>query len=234
MTVNFSVAILLGAAMAYYVLLSSAFYGIVDGLVIFISGSQITDSPDSYTAFGTRYIPIVLLGLIYPLSIMKEKSSFVRLNSGGILFVIFNVLCLIAVGLRALGINTFTTSGSAHISSSDKMCHHDWNCLKHNDSVHIALFASSWATLAGVLTVSFFLHSVVTVVLKNNAHQEKNSRDLSLGYLAVGTCYALIGILGYFGFRGNGFPQGDITSNALDMFASDNPFAFIIRFMLCL
>jgi F0F1-type ATP synthase membrane subunit c/vacuolar-type H+-ATPase subunit K len=70
--------------------------------------------------------------------------------------------------------------------------------------------------------------------MKNNEHQEKNRRDLTIGYVATGTCYLIIGALGYFGFRGNGFPQGIITQNALDMFANDNPFAFIIRFMLFL
>ena len=55
---------------------------------------------------------------------------------------------------------------------------------------------------------------------------------MRLGYLAVGMSYLLIGLVGYFGFRGNGFPQGDISQNALDMFAPDNPFAFVIRFVV--
>ena len=123
--------------MAYYTLLSSAFYGVIDGLTMWASGSEISPDPDSWTDYSARYTPIALFGLIYPLAIMKEKSSFVRLNSGGIFFVVFNTLCLIAVGLRALAINDFTTGGSTDIDSDDKSCKDDWNCLKHNDSVHI-------------------------------------------------------------------------------------------------
>lgn len=42
--------------------------------------------------------------------------------------------------------------------------------------------------------------------MKNNREEKNNSRDLMLGYTAVGSSYAIIAILGYLGFRGNGFP----------------------------
>jgi hypothetical protein len=119
---------------------------------------------------------------------------------------LFNVGCLLFVGIRAVATNTFTTGGSSHIDSSDKKCDSDWQCLKHNKDVHIELFGANWATLAGILTLSFFIHNVICVIMRNNEKQDKNVRDLSLGYIAVGTCYVLIGILGYLGFRGNGFP----------------------------
>ena len=99
---------------------------------------------------------------------MKEKSSFVRINAGGILFVIFNIGCLLAIGIRALAINTFTTSGDTKVPSDDKECKDDWNCVRHNPDVTITLFAGNWATLCGILTLSYFIHNVITVVMKNN------------------------------------------------------------------
>ena len=51
-------------------------------------------------------------------------------------------------------------------------------------------------------------------------------------YLVVGASYLVIGILGYFEFRGNGFPKKSCLQNALDMFAPENPFAFVIRFLV--
>lgn len=83
-----------------------------------------------------------------------------------------------------------------------------------------------------MLTLSFFVHNCVIIIIKNNKHEEHNVRDLGLGYLAVGSCYFFIGLLGFFGFSGNGFPQGQIEQNALDMFQSTNPFAFVIRWVL--
>jgi len=194
--------------MAYFVLINSAFFGVIDAFVIWGSGNELDTA--SWAAFSERYTPFVLVGVIYPLSIMKEKSSFVKINSGGIFFVIFNVGCLLAVGFRALAINTFTTSGSTHISSDDKGCDDDWNCVRHNPDVHIDLFSGNWAVLSGMLTTAFFSHNFVVVIMKNNHVPANNYRDLWLGYCATGGCYLLIGVLGYFGFRGNGFPQGDI------------------------
>lgn len=99
-------------------------------------------------------------------------------------------------------------------------------------AVHIELFDKGFLITAGVLTLSFFVHNCVILIIKNNRHAEHNVRDLGLGYLAVGTCYFFIGLLGFFGFSGNGFPQGAIEQNALDMFQSTNPFAFVIRCVL--
>jgi len=98
--------------------------------------------------------------------------------------------------------------------------------------VHIELFEKGFFITAGVLTLSFFVHNCVILIIKNNRHEENNVRDLGLGYLAVGTCYFFIGLLGFFGFSGNGFPQGAIEQNALDMFQATNPFAFVIRCVL--
>jgi sodium-coupled neutral amino acid transporter 9 len=68
--------------------------------------------------------------------------------------------------------------------------------------------------------------------MKNNENHEHNSRDLALGYMAAGVSYLTIAIIGYFGFRGNGFPQSSIAQNALDMFSPTNPLAFIFRLIL--
>ena len=82
------------------------------------------------------------------------------------------------------------------------------------------------------LTLSYFLHNCIAIIMKNNEKKEKNPRDLALGYTAAGSSYLTIAILGYFGFRGNGFPQSAISQNALDMFSPTNPLAFIFRIIL--
>ena len=76
--------------------------------------------------------------LIFVLN-FKDKSTYIRLNSGGIFFVMSIILFLIFVGFRALATNTFTLE-SEKITSSDRKCDNDWNCLKHNDKVEISLY----------------------------------------------------------------------------------------------
>ena len=85
---------------------------------------------------------------------------------------------------------------------------------------------------SGILTLSYFLHNCVVFIIKNNEKEENNSRDLKLGYFAAGMSYLSIAIIGYFGFKGNGFPQSSISQNALDMFSPTNPLAFIVRIIL--
>ena len=168
--------------------------------------------------------------LIFMLNI-REKATYIRINSGGIFFVIVIIGFLICVGIRALVINTFTTNNEP-IPDSNKKCKDDWNCLKHNNKVHISLFETNFFLLSGILTLSFFLHNCIAVIMKNNEKQENNNRDLALGYIAAGSSYLSIAVIGYFGFTGNGFPQSAITQNALDMFSSTNPLAFMIRIIL--
>ena len=85
---------------------------------------------------------------------------------------------------------------------------------------------------SGILTLSYFLHNCVVIIIKNNEKKENNSRDLKLGYFAAGMSYLSIAIIGYFGFKGNGFPQSSISQNALDMFSATNPLAFVVRIIL--
>ncbi|CAG9317832.1 SLC38A9 [Blepharisma stoltei] len=224
-----SCLVMLGASMVYNVLMNSSFYDIIDGISLWTTDNDI-GCKTCWSGFSSRYTPFILMGCLMVMVNIKEKQKIVKINSLGIYFVLTITIFLIFVGLRAITLDTFTTD-SEHIPDSDKKCHHDWNCLKHNHKVEIDLVKPNFLLLSGILTLSYFIHNCIVIIMKNNAEPEKNGRDLSLGYLAVGVCYFLIGTLGYFGFKGNGFTQ-DITQNALDMFASTNILAFIMRIVL--
>ncbi|OMJ68181.1 hypothetical protein SteCoe_34444 [Stentor coeruleus] len=230
-TLIMSCSVLVGATMAFNVLINSSFFNILKGLGKWISGSEISSCDDCWDDFSGRYTPFILMGLLIFLLNFKEKSTYIKLNSGGIFFVFANLIFLISVGIRALIINTFTTHHES-IENDDKKCDDDWNCLKHNNKVEITLFKSDFFMLSGILTFSYFLHNCIAIIMKNNEHQEKNNRDLALGYVAAAGSYMSIAVIGYFGFKGNGFPQKNISQNALDMFSPTNPLAFIVRIIL--
>jgi solute carrier family 38 (sodium-coupled neutral amino acid transporter), member 9 len=231
LTLIMSCSIFVGATMAFNVLMNSSFFNVLKGLSIWITGNEISSCDDCWEDFSARYTPFILMGLLMFILNFKEKSTYIKLNSGGIFFVLAILVFLISVGIRALALNTFTLNHES-ISSSDKKCSDDWNCLKHSKPVEITLYEPNFLMLGGILTLSFFLHNCIAIMLKNNEHQEKNGRDLALGYLAAGSSYMSIAVIGYFGFKGNGFPQSAITQNALDMFAPTNPLAFIFRIIL--
>lgn len=50
--------------------------------------------------------------------------------------------------------------------------------------------------------IGYFLHTVSLPIIKNNANQEKNERDVFLGYVLVGASYIFVGIMGSIGFSG--------------------------------
>ena len=64
------------------------------------------------------------------------------------------------------------------------------------------MFNTNFTPLAGVLGVGFFLHPFTVPIVRNNLNQKNNERDVSWGYFLVFLSYALIGLFGYFGFRG--------------------------------
>ena len=67
------------------------------------------------------------------------------------------------------------------------------------------LFNTDFSPLAGTLGIGYFLHTVSLPIIKNNAKQENNERDVFLGYLLVGLSYISVGIMGSIGFIGTYF-----------------------------
>lgn len=113
-TVLMSAVLLLGALMAYNVILNSSFYLILDALSIWISGDAI-GCGSCWNEFSSRYTPLILMGMLVALLNIKQKKTYIRFNSKGVYFVITTVTFLCAVGIRALCINHWTTHGSSHM-----------------------------------------------------------------------------------------------------------------------
>jgi hypothetical protein len=65
---------------------------------------------------------------------------------------------------------------------------------------YIYMFNSSFNTLAGMLGIGYFLHTVSIPIVKNNRNQENNERDVTIGYILVMMTYIIVGVMGYFGF----------------------------------
>lgn len=59
------------------------------------------------------YTPFVLMGMLWYLGTFRNKETYIKMNSGGLLFVLIICVSIMAIGIRALAINTFTTGGSS-------------------------------------------------------------------------------------------------------------------------
>ncbi|RCN27348.1 hypothetical protein ANCCAN_26918, partial [Ancylostoma caninum] len=97
------------------------------------------------------------------------------------------------------------------------------------DSIHYAKsFSWRFPALTGTMTLSYFIHNAVITILRNQKNPENNARDLSIGYSLAAFCYVFIGFTFYAGFPVqrscisdnflNNFGAGDILSSTARMF----------------
>lgn len=123
---------------------------------------------------------------------MKKINFLIKINSYGIYFMLILLVFIIYTGFSSIYNTTY-----------------DFNYLKNSDDPtqprHLYLFGENPSLLAGSLTMGFFSHSFVLPIIKNNANQKNNKRDLFYGYCLVTLTYIIIGILGYIGFSGKKF-----------------------------
>eukprot|EP00828_Plagiopyla_frontata_P040085 TRINITY_DN5328_c0_g1_i9.p2 TRINITY_DN5328_c0_g1~~TRINITY_DN5328_c0_g1_i9.p2 ORF type:complete len:100 (-),score=9.49 TRINITY_DN5328_c0_g1_i9:652-951(-) len=63
---------------------------------------------------------------------------------------------------------------------------------------NLKLITADLSSVCGVFGLAFFIHSIITTILKNNQHQDKNKRDVLLAYILTGVIYGVLGIFGGF------------------------------------
>jgi hypothetical protein len=122
---------------------------------------------------------------------MKKVNFLIKINSYGVYFVSIIIIYALARGIIAL----FSTSYDFEYIHNDDT----------NDVRHILLYGESPNILLGILTASYFSHSFILPIMKNNENANNNNRDLFIGYFLVYLTYLSIGILGYIGFSEKGF-----------------------------
>lgn len=233
----FSLLVLLGAVIVYWVLMSNFLYhsvGYVYDLItdanidlIFGEKNSTTVPPnvlcagdilensnsEKVTLFNTVWgltttVPVFLIFIIGPLINFRSVTFFTRFNSLGTLSVMYILLFVVLKSSR-FGIN---------LDLSDVT------------SINFTpLFKSTFPALSGMAALSFFIHNIIITIMRNNRHQENNARDLSLAYLLVTMTYAFIGILFYICFP---LQKGCIADNLLNNFQNWDPMTVIARVFL--
>jgi hypothetical protein len=122
---------------------------------------------------------------------MREVNLLIKVNSYSVYFVSIIILYVIMRGIFALWYTSYDFE------------------YKHNveDNIvrHILLYGENPNILFGILTGSFFSHSFILPIMKNNENAKNNKRDLFIGYFLVYITYLLVGILGYIGFSDRNF-----------------------------
>ena len=119
----------------------------------------------------------------------KDLTVFIKIASFGTISCLTLTVMILAFGIYAMVINKFEVDVVPYTSG------------------HLALFSTNFASLAGVLGIAYFLHPVIIPICRANKHQDKNVRDVGLGYFYVYLTYITIGVFGYIGFSGRYFRE---------------------------
>lgn len=160
----------------------------------------------------------------------KDLSIFIRLMSYGSAFIMALIVFIIGFGFYGIASTHYEIMPSGDVIPP---------YTPEDDTRYIKLFNSDFSPLAGALGIGYFLHTVSLPIVRNNQNQDKNERDVFLGYLLVGFTYISVGIMGSIGFVGGYFSEyylknktSTMEQNCMNMFAVKDGLAFFMRFAL--
>jgi hypothetical protein len=163
--------------------------------VIQLIGGDIdpNDLTPRFDRFSLLYCALIICLLFFPLLIMKQMNILIKIASYGVYFVSVIFGYVIVTGIMSLTNTSFDFETKANHNQDP------------NTTRHLYLFGDSPSNLMGILMSSYFSHSFILPILKNNQNPQNNKRDLFFGYLLVFSTYIIIGLMGYIGFSGYKF-----------------------------
>ncbi|BES98630.1 Transmembrane amino acid transporter protein [Nesidiocoris tenuis] len=231
----FSLIVLLGANIVYWILMSNFLYHSVN-YIVGITEDTAYDTTGNMSYFPAAVfcpndaalagnsslvsntykaiwnidvtVPVFLALLIGPLLNFKSPTFFTKFNSLGTLSVMYLIVFVI-VKSSIWGVNLDVT---------------------HTESLHYSpLVKDSFPATAGMLALSFFIHNIIITVMRSNANQKNNGRDLSIAYFLVTATYMTIGVVFYVTFP---LAKSCIQDNILNNFASWDVMTVVARVFL--
>lgn len=209
----------LGAVFIYFVIINQNLYPVI-AVVCNQIGTHLDPSSLSVSLkdFSLFYCGIILSAILFPLTIMKNMSKLVKINSTGVYFVTILLLFEIGMGIYSL-VKTSFKIGSYINSPNSKFR-------------YLYLFSDKPCSLLGTLSLGYYTHGFSLSILSSNANQKNNMRDLFLGYVFTAFTYIIVGIFGYIAFSGDNFsvPE-EFYDNWFRFFSPTNIFVVILRLL---
>ncbi|KAI4455181.1 amino acid transporter [Holotrichia oblita] len=195
----FSLVVLIGANIVYWILMSNFLYNSVDFIYGYIIAPDEIDNrtvicpKEEFNKTGTtslttmirpsnfydvwnmyKTVPIFLAVLMFPFLNFKSPTFFTKFNSLGAISVCY-MIAFVIVKASGWGIQKI-----------------DWL-----DELH---FKPTFQALSGMLALSYFIHNIIVSVMRSNRQQQHNVRDLSIAYCLVLFTYVFVGVLFYVSF----------------------------------
>jgi hypothetical protein len=184
-----SVAIIVGAAIVYHILMQETLYALVATLLQSAAGVTDVDG----TGWRREWAALVPW-FLYPISNLPDLSTLVKMNSVGFLFLAYVVLFIISHGVHAI-----SQGGAAPLAAVSTL---DASLSPYSPSGILRIVVggtSNFAALGGMMMLSFFIHNCIQPIVKN-ANPVTRRTDIIIAYTIAGLLYSCVGVLGYVGF----------------------------------
>ncbi|XP_034232968.1 sodium-coupled neutral amino acid transporter 9 homolog isoform X2 [Thrips palmi] len=255
----FSLVVLMGAIVVYWILMSNFLYHSVDYIHDEITGvspvrwdntSMIFTPVKCHLLTGTGQAPDVptvpVPAPVFALSLVAPEEPLVAEDKGSFRWwwnLESNVpiyLVLIMAPLMNFKSATFFTKFNSigtlsvlylliFILVKSSAWGVNLNMTDVMSEHYSPLFIWSFPATSGMLALSYFIHNIIISIMKNNRHQENNGRDLSIAYVLVTVTYAIIGSVFYISFP---LAKSCIEDNLLNNFESWDPMTVAARAFL--
>ncbi|KAL0870904.1 hypothetical protein ABMA27_004739 [Loxostege sticticalis] len=221
---TFSLLVLLGANVVYWILITNFLYFTVNYFADLNSSNQTeynstllcpkldglngsllipVDAPTTPYWGLHSTVPIYVAVIVFPLLNFKNVSFFTKFNSLGTLSVIYLLIFVVVKG-ATWGIHITQLPGETYV-------------------------AKNAAVLSGMLALSFYIHNIIITIMSNNAKQENNGRDLTIAFVLVTLTYTLVGAGFYVCFP---LAKSCIEDNILNNFEMHDVMTAVARILL--
>ncbi|XP_013166810.1 PREDICTED: sodium-coupled neutral amino acid transporter 9 homolog isoform X2 [Papilio xuthus] len=224
----FSLLVLLGATVVYWLLMANFLYHTVNYFMDLrpTNGSKdITgllcpkqEAPSVAAAPFSQYwglhttVPLYVALGMFPLLNFPNVTFFTKFNSLGTLSVAYLVVFVVYKG-ASWGVHP-AVGGAAGVAEAAQTTR------------GAGLDA---AALSGMLALSFYIHNIIITIMTNNRKQENNGRDLSIAFLLVTVTYTVVGAGFYICFP---LDKACIEDNILNNFEMHDVMTAVARALL--
>ncbi|XP_059057647.1 neutral amino acid transporter 9-like [Achroia grisella] len=220
----FSLVVLLGANIVYWILITNFLYFTVNyfadlrnthtpvsNLTLLcpskdgVNSSLIIPEPVITSTYWDLHstVPIYVAFIVFPLLNFKNVTFFTKFNSLGTLSVVYLLIFVLTKG-------------------------YTWG-IHMNNMVIPTQVDKNAAVLSGMLALSFYIHNIIITIMSNNARQEKNGRDLTIAFVLVTLTYTLVGAVFYICFP---LAKSCIEDNILNNFEMHDVMTAVARILL--
>ena len=188
-----SVLLLYVTGMVYFTLICNMLYPFLKYILDSTGHSIAPMDSIEFGQFSFQYTGIIMIVVCFFLFSLKDLKVILKFGQYGIIAIMVFFVYIIIRGFMNI-----------HNISTD----------------NVKIFTYDVANLCGVFALSFFIHNIIIPIMKNNQEEDKNQRDVVLGYILTGQLYVVIGMFGTFSIAG--VDLGDKKANTvLDYYTPD-------------